>query len=108
MRETDIPESFYKLDDGGFYVYGIPAVTRLKCAAYRDKVRDAYDLCFLVCKYYEDMDDVLKHTVRQALLGKKFSNLDYLMHNQPDELVVLRDLEDLYLTTWDKLGLLKD
>lgn len=108
-REAYVPESFYQKDQEGFWVYNVQALTRFKCAAYsgRDRIRDAFDLCYLVSKYYDKMDEALRHSVSQALLGKGFDNIEYLMHNQPDELIDLNLLQDLYLEAWDRLHIAK-
>lgn len=109
MREVYVPESFYQKDPKGFWVYNVQALTRFKCAAYsgRDRIRDAFDLCYLVSKYYDEMDEALRHSVSQALLGKGFDNIEYLIHNQPDELVDLNLLQDLYLEAWDRLNIVR-
>jgi len=71
----------------------------LKTMAYmqRDKIRDAYDVPFIINNYYDKLNENTKILLQDALSYKGIEHLDYLIHNQPDELIDNKKLEDNFL-----------
>lgn len=104
MRDADIPESMYHKDSRGFWVYNIRELARKKTVAYsgRDRIRDAYDVCYLVLNYYDSIDLPL---VRDALVAKGVEQIDYLINTQHDDCIDARRLYDMFLAVWEKLNL---
>jgi predicted nucleotidyltransferase component of viral defense system len=91
-------------------VYGIEALCVLKVYAYsnRDKIRDLYDLAFICNNYFDRLSRQTVALLRTALDYKGLAYFDYLVKNQPDELIDADKLAEDFLKMYDRLGLLLD
>ncbi len=107
MRSTSVSEYDYSEFEFG-HVYNIDVIAEQKASAYsaRDRIRDAYDLCFITLNYGRQLGPSTRRVVANAFLSKGFEQADYLVLNQPDELVDNNKLMDMFVDSWDQLGLL--
>ena len=91
-------------------VYGIDPLCGMKINAYasRDKIRDLYDLTFICNHYFEQLSPQTVAVLRSAVEHKGVAQFDYVVRNQPDELIDSDKLALDFLTMYDRLGLLLD
>ena len=109
FRKKTIDESeFDKIC--GIRVYNINSLCIMKANAYssRDRIRDLYDITFICNNYWEQLNDAVKALVRETILHKGIVQFDYLVKNQPDELINMDKLADSFLKMYDRLGLLAE
>lgn len=106
-RKREVPEDKTVIIDG-IRTYTISEMCKLKCAAYmsRDKIRDLFDISFIADRYYDDLTPDAKDMLAMALEYKDLDQFDYLIRTQPDPLIDPAGLEDRFLRTMDKAGLL--
>lgn len=93
---------------GGIKVYTISAIAFQKASAYqsRDKIRDLYDVTFIVSRYLDALDEGARSALRAALEYKDIEQFDYVVRTQPDPLIDTDKLAEAFLDAFDKLGLL--
>ena len=91
-------------------VYGIESLCVMKVNAYagRDKIRDLYDVTFICNNYFDRLSPQTISLVRGAVAHKGIAQFDYVVRNQPDELIDSDQLADDFLKMYDRLGLLLD
>ncbi len=91
-------------------VYKINELAILKGLAYqgRDKIRDLYDLSFIIDKYFNELDNSTISIIRNAIGFKGIGQFDYLISTQADELIDKYKAESLFLSAFDKLDLLNE
>lgn len=91
-------------------VYNIETLCKQKIQAYssRDRIRDLYDLTFIVQNYYDTLGGETKEAIALAFESKGLDYADYLIETQADELVDSGKFTDDFLSAYDKLGLLAD
>ncbi len=109
FRKKTIDESeFDKIC--GIRVYNINILCIIKANAYgsRGRIRDLYDITFICNNYWEQLNDAVKALVRETILHKGIVQFDYLVKNQPDELINTDKLADSFLKMYDRLGLLAE
>lgn len=89
-------------------VYSINELTRLKSAAYlgRDKIRDMYDVSYICTHYYNELDQSAKDALHAAFEMKELDQFDYIVQTQEDPLIDTNVLEDMFLESFEVLGLL--
>jgi len=89
-------------------VYTVNALCILKSGAYfnRDKIRDLFDLSFIVNNYFDQLSPDTKFMVQNALATKGLDQFEYLINSQEDVLVDKDALEISFLKMHEKLGLL--
>ena len=106
-RKKEILEDETVVIDG-IRTYTIDIMTELKVSAYqqRDKIRDLYDIAFLINNYYDELEKATKRILRTALEYKGIEHLDYIISTQKDELINQNSLEDAFLKAYEKVGLL--
>jgi len=94
----------------GIKVYGIEPLCVMKVNAYagRDKIRDLYDVTFICNNYFDKLSPQTVALVRGAVEHKGIAQFDYLVKNQPDELINTDKLAYDFLKMYDLLGLLLD
>lgn len=105
-----------RLSDGdvkninGIVVYSIDKLAQMKSNAYnaRDKIRDLFDLAFIVNNYYSQLSAVTLNIISDALQYKGLEQVDYMIATQSDELINNDELINSFLEMHDKLGLLYD
>ncbi len=73
----------------GIRVYGVEQLCVMKANAYagRDKIRDLYDLAFLCNNYFNQLSPQTAALLRGAVEYKGIAQFDYVVRNQPDELI---------------------
>ena len=86
-KKTLLQESI--VDNNGIKIYDIDTISEMKLQAYNDrnKIRDLYDLCFIVNERY---DLLSKRTIASLQNGISFHGLekcDFLINTQEDELI---------------------
>lgn len=106
---THIPESDIT-QIKNIAVYKIEQLCIMKTSAYaaRDKIRDLFDLSFIVNNYYDELSDTTKFVVQNAVGQKGVEQFDYLVSVEGDELVDPDRLADAFLAMYDKLDLLRN
>lgn len=92
----------------GIRVYTISEIAIQKAGAYlaRDKIRDLYDLAFIVNNFRDELSVGALSAVTNALEYKDLDQFDYLMRTQDDPLIDKGKLADDFLSAFDNLGLL--
>ena len=92
----------------GIRVYNLDEVFKLKLSAYigRDKIRDLYDITFIACRYWEDLNFDCKSSLANALLVKGLEHFDYIIREQHDDLIDTEKLAGDFLDMLDKVGIL--
>ena len=91
-------------------VYSINKLAQMKSNAYnaRDKIRDLFDLAFIINNYYRELSPATLSFVADALQYKGLEQVDYVLATQHDELIDNDLLIENFLEMHDKLGLLYD
>jgi predicted nucleotidyltransferase component of viral defense system len=91
-------------------VYNIDTLCVLKAYAYsnRDKIRDLYDLAFICNNYFDSLSRQTAALLRTTLEYKGLEYFDYIVKNQPDELIDTDKLAEDFLKMYDRFGLLLD
>lgn len=109
LRHRTIPKEKTAVVNG-ILTYTISELCKLKCAAYmsRDKIRDLFDVSFIADKYYDQLSPDAKDMLAMALEYKDLGQFDYLIRTQSDPLINPVQLEDRFLSTLDKVGLLQE
>jgi predicted nucleotidyltransferase component of viral defense system len=92
----------------GIKVYNIDTLCIMKANAYagRDKIRDLYDLTFIVNNYFDNLHPQTIYMLQNTIEYKGIEQFDYLIQNQKDELINEDKLVENFLSMFDKLGLL--
>ena len=108
-RRREIPVEETKVING-IRVYDIDSLCVLKTNAYsgRDKIRDVYDVTFICNNYYDTLSPQTVALLRGAVEYKGIEHFDYVVRNQPDELIDSDKLAADFLKMYDRLGLLLD
>jgi len=94
----------------GIRVYGIEPLCVMKTTAYagRDKIRDLYDVAFICNNYYDRLTAPTVALLRNAVEHKGIEQFDYVVRNQPDDLIDNEKLAEDFLKMYERLGLLLD
>ncbi len=92
----------------GINVYTLDALCTMKCNAYlqRDRIRDLYDLSFIILEHYDELSKKTILQVVDALSYKGLEQFDYLINTQTDRYIDNEVLETKILQVFDKLGIL--
>jgi predicted nucleotidyltransferase component of viral defense system len=108
-RRAEIPTNEIKMING-IRVYGIEPLCVMKTSAYagRDKIRDLYDIAFICNNYYDQLSLPTIALLRSSVEYKGIEQFDYVVRNQPDELIDNDKLADDFLKMYEHLGLLLD
>lgn len=106
-RRKSIPaEEVTKIN--GISVYTINTLALLKASAYqqRDKIRDLFDVTFIINNYYESLSTNTQFVLQNALEYKGLEHFDYITNNQQDELIDVNVLAEQFLAAYEAVGLL--
>jgi hypothetical protein len=108
-RRMEIPSEETEMVNG-IRVYGIEPLCVMKINAYsgRDKIRDLYDVTFICNNYFDRLSPQTIALLRGAVEHKGIAQFDYVVRNQPDELIDSDKLASDFLTMYNRLGLLLD
>lgn len=79
----------------------------LKAAAYqqRDKIRDLFDVTFIINEYYSKLSPSSKLVLQNALEYKGLEHFDYIVNNQQDELIDIDKLAENFLYVCETVGI---
>lgn len=93
---------------GTIAVYTPLHLLQLKLTAFshRDKIRDLYDVLFLLKQYWGILPDSFKAQVINAFSYKGIDYVDYLIKTQSDELVLSNKLYSDYIDVLTMLGMM--
>ena len=107
LRNREINNSEVSTIDG-IKVYNINTLCIMKAIAYvyREKIRDLYDLTFIVNNYFENLDQQTINIVQKNIEYNGIERLDYLIQSQKDEIINKKKLVVDFVAMSDKLGLL--
>lgn len=91
-------------------VYKLDSLAILKSQAYigRDKIRDMYDICYIVENKMDELAVSTVKVIRSSLGQKGLEQYDYLVNTQEDPLINKEDLAESLLNSFEKLGLSSD
>lgn len=91
----------------GIKVYTLDELAAMKTAAYlsRDKIRDLYDLTFIINEYFAQLSKPTKDVMSRAFEYKDTEQFDYLVATQQDPLIDTKKLETMYLQALQRLGI---
>ncbi|MDD7385247.1 MAG: nucleotidyl transferase AbiEii/AbiGii toxin family protein [Actinomycetaceae bacterium] len=94
----------------GIHVYTIEQLAIMKANAYlgRDKIRDLYDLSYIVTTAWDKLPDATQDQIREALANKGLGQFDYLLTTNNDPLINTDQLIDRFLAANDIAGLITD
>ena len=94
----------------GIRVYNINTMAILKASAYqqRNKIRDLFDVTFIINNYYDELEETTKLILQNALEYKGLEHFDYIVNNQEDELIDIEILAENFLNAIDTMGVLVD
>lgn len=107
LRRAKIPDAETTNIDG-IRVYTLDRLCQMKAMSYlqRDKIRDLYDLAYILDENFEKLSDETIAIVRQAFEYKDLAQFDYLLETQSDVLVDKDLLADRFLRGYEKVGLM--
>lgn len=94
----------------GISVYNLDTLAMMKNNAYqsRAKIRDLYDLSFILAHHWDDVSQQTKAAVADALSYNGLERFYYHVQTQQDALVPKDRLEEMtnnFLSVYDRLGL---
>lgn len=94
----------------GIDVYTVDRLMGMKINAYnsRDKIRDLYDIVFLMKNYKEYIPEILIEQLKNSFEYKGLEQFDYLIKTQDDLLIDKDKLAENLLELYDDLGLIDD
>ncbi|MDR0950182.1 MAG: nucleotidyl transferase AbiEii/AbiGii toxin family protein [Candidatus Ancillula sp.] len=106
-RRKEIPGSEIEVING-INVYSINRIAIGKIGAYnqRDKIRDLFDISFIVNNYLDSLSSDTQDMLVDAFQYKGLDQFDYLTHNNDDPLIDSNKLAESLLLAYEKLGLL--
>ena len=109
FRAGFIPEDAYQKTIG-VAVYNINNLANMKAMAYmgRNRLRDLFDITFIVNNYYDQLDSSVRSGIISAFQYKGLDQFDYITSQQSDPLIDPKVLQDSFLNAYDKLGLFVD
>jgi len=92
----------------GIWVYKIEPLCLMKCNAYsnRDRVRDMFDISFIVNNFYDQLSESARFMVQDTLGQKGLEQFDYLVATEADPLIDIGRLESAFLKAYERIGLL--
>ena len=105
-RRGAIDSSLYHKVNG-INVYNIDTLCVLKTNAYaqRDKLRDLYDVTYIINNYIDQLSASTIENTRNAVFQKGIEQFDYLTASQSDELINNDTLAENFLMMYERLGL---
>ena len=94
----------------GFTAHSINSIAIMKANAYaaRDKLRDLYDLTYIVNNKIADLNPFVVDIIRSVVETKGMEQFDYLTRTQSDDLIDTDELADSFLQAYATLGLIDD
>ena len=106
-RQKSIPVGDTRIING-ILTYNIGTLAVLKASAYagRDKLRDLFDITFIVNNFLSELSSDQVGLIRSILSFKGIEQYDYLISQQDDPLIDKAQLADEFLKTFDLLELL--
>lgn len=108
-RRKNISKSSYT-DINNILVYNLDELAIQKSQAYasRDKIRDLYDVCFIINHYWNELSSSSHSILTNALEYKGIEQFDYILKEQHDELIDENELAEAFLNACDKIGLIHE
>jgi hypothetical protein len=108
-RNCSIGDDEFGIVDG-IQVYSIERLAQMKASAYgnRDRIRDLFDLSFIVNTYWDDLSTSTRNSIKDVMLGKGIDQFEYLLQDELDELINVDDLLDSFLNAYEKAGLIAE
>ncbi|MDR0825920.1 MAG: nucleotidyl transferase AbiEii/AbiGii toxin family protein [Mycoplasmataceae bacterium] len=103
-RDKMIPKFKYIIING-IRVYKLEqiAITKLNAFITRDKIRDLYDITFIINHKWHLLSEETKKIIKDNLLTKNLLNQNDLVIHQEDNLIDKDELETNILSAYEKL-----
>lgn len=86
----------------GIRIYKINKLAELKSTAYvdRSKLRDLFDVCFIVNNYWQNLSLDVQQKVSDAFIQRTFDNFTYVTKEQSDPLIDEKRLRDDFIEAY--------
>lgn len=81
---------------------------KLKAYLGRDRIRDLFDMSFLINDHWGDIALHVQDGIRYALMEKGLEQFDVVLCEQQDDLIDPDMLAENFLNAYAKIGLLTD
>ncbi len=93
---------------GGITTYKLPVLAQMKLGAYlgRERLRDLFDVSFIVNEHWDDLPVDVRRSFTYALQAKGLERFDAVLADQEDELVDTDALAEAFLRAYERAGLL--
>lgn len=93
----------------GIRTYDITSIAQRKLHAFmdRDKIRDMYDVAFIIIKYWERLTKDVQSLFYESLKQKGLQHCQRMIDEQKDDLISEDELGNKVLHAFDKIGLLE-
>lgn len=106
-RQKDFNDLKYTEQRDGIVIYRISRLAEMKgmALANRDKIRDIYDICFLIINYKEKIGCTAKNIIQGAFYSKSMADMEWIIDSQKDELINKEKLKDDLLKVYESLDL---
>jgi predicted nucleotidyltransferase component of viral defense system len=105
--ETSLRNKFISKDTvvkfDNILVYNIDIIAFQKADALRnrDKIRDLYDMAFIIINYYDKLKDETKEEVSKSLHSKGLKQYDYVIKEQQDEFINNEKMLEMVIKAFD-------
>lgn len=108
-RRASIPDEEWSIVKG-IKVYALNVLASMKTTAYsqRDRIRDLYDVSFLVNKYWDSFDASTRAFMANALASKGLEQFELVLAENTDELIDESALTEAFLQANERAGLLSE
>ncbi len=89
----------------GYRVYKINslAIKKLQAFMHRDKIRDMYDVAYIIVKYWNELNEFTKKSYINALNLKGLEHCQRMIDEQSDNLIRKEELDSKVLKVFDKI-----
>lgn len=89
----------------GILTYKIQALAMMKMNAYmgRDRIRDLFDVCFLINNHWDDFTPELQNMFRYTLAQKGLEQFDAVISEQSDNLIDPDKLAESFLLAYETI-----
>ncbi|MDR3329674.1 MAG: nucleotidyl transferase AbiEii/AbiGii toxin family protein [Mycoplasmataceae bacterium] len=106
--QTIDPKQVKVIDGVRVYTISSLAVSKLHAYIDRDKIRDLYDLTFIINNYWHELNEIIRSSIIDGFREKDLANQYDIVVQQDDPLINKKELEHNVLIALEKIGLIKN